>query len=430
MSTIAAEQGQEFSPDMGLIAEQISLIGSGIAFCTKRVAGDDVFRARMERMSDEVQALALDFERYAHHEIAEYDQLAEVAESNDKKILALRLEVNLLQGNVNRLNDELTSSGKLHESALQAMESTGAQLRVEIVSLTSRFQNELVQANNRADRAGSATRTAQSANAELVSKLHKEVNAHIDSRKLLQKTTREKDVLQSALDVVFKEQDVNNGFTCDKVWHGLKNPRLSFYMHTFNYPLKYPHDPRDIDTPRFVNNLSFHINIRTTYGVDLVTRLDEWGMVQYQTLELFKDEIPKDLYETLISAHHEIVAIRNPHLKRFYDWAHTFSLVDLPGLTTTNRALLKNELGVSNLAQLGCCFTSDLTRLKGVGETTARKWRALAYEQGAAWMKEHGPVELEKTMTGVTAASLPATLVARPDKPKIGRSKKHRKGKR
>ncbi|MEY8772986.1 hypothetical protein AB6T85_21475 [Erwinia sp. ACCC 02193] len=430
MSTMAAGQAQDFGPDMGLIAEQIGLIAHGIAFCTKRVAGDDVFRARMERMGDEVTALAQDFERYAHREIADYDQLAEAAECNDRKMVALRLELNLLQGNVNRLNDELAATGKLHESALRAAENTGTQLRAEIQSLTARYQNELTQANGRANRADEERRAALTQNAELVSKLHKELNAHVDSRKLLQRTTREKDVLQAALDVVYKEHDAINGFTSDKVWKGLKNPRLSFYMHTFNYPLKYPHDPRDIDTPRFVNNLHFHINIRTTYGVDLVTRLDEWGMVQYQTLDLFKGEIPADLFNALISAHHEIVAIRNPHMKRFFDWAHTFPLTNLPGLTDANRSLLKKELEVSNLAQLGCCFTSDLMRLKGVGEATARKWRALAYEQGAAWMKEHGVVELEKTMTGITAAALPAPLASRPTKPKIGRSKKHRKGKR
>ncbi|MCZ4061199.1 hypothetical protein O3W44_22525 [Pantoea sp. LMR881] len=244
--------------------------------------------------------------------------------------------------------------------------------------------------------------------------------------------SREKEVLQAALDVLYKEQDNINGFTGDKYWSGLKNNRLTFYMHTFNYPLKYPHDPRDIDTPRFVNNLNFHINLRTTYGVDLVTRLDEWGMVQYQTLELFKDEIPKELFAELIRAHHEIVAIRNPHMKRFFDWAHSFPLTDLKGLTDANRAVLKEGLEVTNLAQLGCCFTSDLTRLKGVGETTARKWRALAYEQGVAWMAEHGPVELEKPMTGITSASMPqkSAQQTKPQaRPKVGRSKKHRKGK-
>lgn len=430
MSSLALEQVESEALDMGAIAEQIHSVAIGIAFCAKRVKGDDLYGARVVSLGAEVAALAKDFEAYAHREIADYEALADEVESSDRKLVALRLNVSLLEGNVNRLQDELAAANNNHASAISALENTASQLRDELQRLTCIHANELEQSRTRSDRLEGENKDLRNQLAEKTRQLHSELNAHIDSRKLLQQKTREHTLTQAALDVLYKEQDINNGFTGDDVWTGLKNPRLTMYMHTFNYPLKYPHDPRDIDTPRFVNNLNFHINIRTTYGVDLVTRLDEWGMVQYQTLELFKNEIPKELYATVIKAHHDIVAVRNPHLKRFFDWAHTFPLTNLAGLTDANRALLKSELEVTNLAQLGCCFTTDLERLKGVGQTTARKWRALAYEQGAAWMAEHGTVELEKMMTGVNTPALPQAVPARIAKPTIGRSKKHRKGKR
>ncbi|MCZ4061200.1 hypothetical protein O3W44_22530 [Pantoea sp. LMR881] len=178
MSTVALEQASTVAPDMSLIAEQISLIASGIAFCTKRVAGDDVFRARMERMSDEVIALAQDFERYAHNEIAEYDVLASVAEDSDKKLVALRLQVNLLQGNINHLTDELAAADRKHSAAVATSENTISQLRAEMERLTTAQTNELEQSRARADRFEKEAKDARVTTSELTSKLHKEMNAH------------------------------------------------------------------------------------------------------------------------------------------------------------------------------------------------------------------------------------------------------------
>lgn len=424
MNTALATPAPEVAPEMDMIVEQIGLISGGINFCMKRIAGDDVFHARMQRLSEELIALAVDFEAYAHHEVGEFDQLVDVLENRDNELVALRLELSLLHEKINDLKGKVNAGSSDYEAAVTGYESQMANLQAKLARLTESHKQELEKANGRASAAEKENKQIRTTNGDLTRKLHKELNSHLDTRKQLQISTGTVACLQGELDKVYREHDIINGMGSDKFWHGKTNQKLVFYIHVFHYPLKYPYDPRDIDTPRFVNNLSYHINLRTTYGVDLVTRLDEWGMVQYQALPLFKDEFPTELYDELLHAHHEIVAIRNPHLKRFIEWAHTFPLTALTGISDAHRKLLKEEMHVENLAQLGSCFTSDLTRLKGVGDVTARKLRALAYEQGAAWMAEHGAVELEKTMLGVGNVSLPALRGAH----KVGRSKKHRKG--
>lgn len=429
MSTLEIEINEPSAPDMAMLVEQLQLIGQGIVFSTKRIAGDDVFRARMERLSEEVLSFGRDFERYAHQNVAEYDQLVDVAEKQEGELTKFRLQVNMLNDQIRDLTGKLDAAGSVLESGIRAAEQMTSELRAQITGMTASHKNELEQVKRKAERLeGENTRTRK-LNAELTQKIHTEVSAHLATKERLNAALLDAKKADNAISILYKEQDAVNGVE-SKTWIGLKNPKLHFHLHTYFYTLTYRNDPLDIDSPRYVNNLSYHIAIRTTYGVDLVTRLDEWGMIQYQNIELFRGEIPSELITDLVATHHRIVGARNPHLKKFFDWAHSYPLTQVEELTDKDRQQLKDTLEVVNLAQLGACFTTDLTRIKGIGEVTARKWRALAYARGAAWMAEHGQVELEKPMFGAfTAAPVGQQSTSTPNKA-VGRSKKHRKGKR
>ncbi len=114
-------------------------------------------------------------------------------------------------------------------------------------------------------------------------------------------------------------------------------------------------------------------------------------------------------------------------------------LVDVPELKPADVVKMA-ELEITTLAHLGNAFTSDLEKLKGIGEVTARKIRSVAYVYKEAWEAELGPIEIEKPMLPESSRTIEETISrqvglsgqtkGRADAPTVGRSKKHRKGKK
>ncbi|SMP80944.1 hypothetical protein SAMN02744783_04759 [Serratia sp. CC22-02] len=435
---LLAELKTDFVPDAAVLTAQINMLASEATFCS-RVAGNSVFRAGMERMEADLEDLARNITLFASNEADGYNELVDAVESRDDAITTLRLQLSIKADELNTLRAELGKSAGITAEEKKTLEQ-------EVDRLTQRLEAmkaDHAEGLRRLTVKLKATETELSESRAKVTQLRKRVGqemiAHDKTSLSYNKMQLDHISLLHFRDYSRRERDIINGFCGDRFWQSATNPSLKFYMHFFMYPLQYPNAPRDADQPAFVNNLNFHINLRSTYGVDLVARISEWGIVQYQNLAIFKNEIPQELYDELTRAHHELVAVTNPHLASFFEFADRLKLADVPELKPADLVKLA-DLEICTLAHLGNAFTSDLEKLKGVGEATARKLRAIPYVYKAAWESEHGSIEIEKPMMPEASRTIEETITrlvglsgqskGRADAPAIGRSKKHRKGKK
>lgn len=436
-TALVAEQEKVFAPDAETLVAQINFLKAETNFCS-HVAGNSIFRDSMERMEEDLGELARNFAAFDDREKADYNQLVDVVEARDSTITNLHLQLSIKNDELNALRVALSESANITAEERNSLDREIERLKQRIDAMKAEQAEALRRLSVKLKSAEDELSEARAKIANLRTKLGKEMHAHDSTAVSYKKMQLDYITLLQYRDYSRREKDIINGSCGDKFWQSETYPGLKFYMHFFLYPLTYPNVPQDADQPAFVNNLTFHINVRSTYGVDLVGRISEWGVVQYQNLPLFKNEIPEELYNELTRAHHELIAVTNPHLAAFFAYADSVKLVDVPELKPADVAKMA-ELEITTLAHLGNAFTTDLEKLKGIGEVTARKLRAVAYVYKAAWEAEFGAVEIEKPLYVETShtiedtinrlVGLPAQQEGRPQAT-VGRSKKHRKGKR
>ncbi|HBL7242145.1 TPA: hypothetical protein ACGFAK_004583 [Serratia marcescens] len=435
---LVAEPESAFVPDADILVAQINMLSSEATFCS-RVAGNSVFRASMERMEADLADLARNIAIFATAEADGYNELVDAVEARDNSITNLRLQLSIKADELHLLRVELGQSTGITAEEKRSLEREVERLAQRHDDLKADHAEALRRLTVKLKTTETELSEARGKVTQLRKRLGQEMTAHDKTSLSYNKMQLDHIALLHYRDYSRREQDIINGFCGDRFWQSSANPGLKFYMHFFMYPLQYPNAPRDVDQPAFVNNLNFHINLRSTYGVDLVARISEWGIVQYQNLAIFKNEIPQELYNELTRAHHALVAVTNPHLASFFEYADRVKLVDVPELKPADVVKMA-ELEITTLAHLGNAFTSDLEKLKGIGEVTARKIRSVAYVYKEAWEAELGPIEIEKPMLPESSRTIEETISrqvglsgqtkGRADAPTVGRSKKHRKGKK
>ncbi|QCR38793.1 helix-hairpin-helix domain-containing protein [Nissabacter sp. SGAir0207] len=146
------------------------------------------------------------------------------------------------------------------------------------------------------------------------------------------------------------------------------------------------------ERPRYVNNLTFSLTIKTTIGISCDVKVNEWGRPHYYIIPLLRDIWPDDLYEELFTIYREELSEVNPLLVARLDWAKSVELDSVEGLRPAILTALKAD-GYNTLCDVVMHDVDELESIKGLGKKTALELHERCYALVDAWEREHGAVE-------------------------------------
>ncbi|HEN3615034.1 TPA: hypothetical protein U5E22_004038 [Yersinia enterocolitica] len=162
------------------------------------------------------------------------------------------------------------------------------------------------------------------------------------------------------------------------------NDGTEFYFYTFQWGLKLRSGDYDM---QIINDIDWHIEIRTTSGIGLIVSVNEWALPVYPMVDDFKQNWPDGLTPAVTQRIRDLLEPTHPHLVKRAEWAESVSTETLP---------LK-EQHLELLARAGIYSLFDVVRrtpdmlahtIKGFGATSARQVHAQCTRIVKEWEAE------------------------------------------
>lgn len=413
-------------PTTETLAMQLNEIVAGLAFCEKRVGADDVFKSRMGRLGDDVTALAGEIELLLNAERDEQDNLINILESRDVEIVNLKLKIEQLQGELDAINRQaaevmeetqeiVTTEREKAQEAIYKVEhafekeklahgvtksncvalvADNASLRIEVKTLNKlepvKTQKKLAEQKKKNIE---LTRTKN----ELQTSLNQTQLLNMALKKSMSDLEARHSVLVSDMDKVNARMMMLDGDNCLRglSYTSPKSPELIFYPHIFHFGLHVTEEAEREHGERFISGLDFHVQVRTTWGVDTTVKMNEWGVIVYHLVAELKEHWPEEMDDFLQEFHHEQLEALNPLLHQRCLWANQYSVMDIDSLPMKIRESLY-QAGYQTLAKLGSASLRSYCQVKGIGEKVAEQIKLATSESLLAWNNENGAPNLRE----------------------------------
>ncbi|MCK8586364.1 helix-hairpin-helix domain-containing protein [Yersinia ruckeri] len=413
-------------PTVETLAMQINEIIAGLAFCEKRVSADDVFKNRMGRLADDVTAVASEIELLLNSERNEQDSLISILESRDVCILELNAKVRGLKGQIETLThqraetiqeaqDLVSTEREKAQEAICKVERTlgkaigelevsksncvslmayNTSLRIDVKALKAlepvKTQKKLAEQKKKNIE---LTRTKN----ELQNSLNQTQLLNISLKKSLSEMEAQYSVLVSDMDIANARMNMLDGDHCLRGLSFIsdKNRELIFYPHIFHFGLHVTESVEREHGERFISGLDFHVQVRTTWGVDTTVKMNEWGAIIYYLVAELKEHWPVEMDDFLQEFHHDQLEVLNPLLHKRCVWAGGFSVMDIESLPVKIRESLW-DAGYHTLAKLGSASLRSYCKVKGIGEKLAEQIKTATTDLLMKWNAEHGTPNLRE----------------------------------
>ncbi|HDL7752863.1 TPA: hypothetical protein PXP45_000787 [Yersinia enterocolitica] len=150
------------------------------------------------------------------------------------------------------------------------------------------------------------------------------------------------------------------------------NDGIEFYFYTFQWGLKLRSGDYDM---QLINDIDWHIEIRSTSGIGLIVSVNEWALPVYPMVDDFKQNWPDGLTPAVTQRIRDLLEPTHPHLVKRAEWAETVLTETLP--------LKEQHLELLALSGIHSLFdvvrrTPDMLAhaVKGFGIATARQVHA------------------------------------------------------
>ncbi|HDV7149729.1 coiled-coil domain-containing protein [Yersinia enterocolitica] len=150
------------------------------------------------------------------------------------------------------------------------------------------------------------------------------------------------------------------------------NDGTEFYFYTFQWGLKLRSGDYDM---QLINDIDWHIEIRSTNGIGLIVSVNEWALPVYPMVDDFKQNWPDGLTPAVTQRIRDLLEPTHPHLVKRAEWAETVLTETLP--------LKEQHLELLALSGIHSLFdvvrrTPDMLAhaVKGFGIATARQVHA------------------------------------------------------
>lgn len=209
---------------------------------------------------------------------------------------------------------------------------------------------------------------------EALATLRKRYVAEQKANMTYQRTVAEQDMRISQLvsDSNHMQQKLlhHDGDVEHKVFHG-KNG-LDLYIYQFEWGLTFHPFSNDFI---LVNDLDWHLEVRTNKAVGLLISCTEWMNPYYPPCSQLLEDWPDsdDLHDALVDVIRTRLLESHPDLVDRADWAAGFDVRDVPGITDKQADLI-NDSGLHSLLAI-CRMTSKHLEhhVKGFGAATAKQ---------------------------------------------------------
>lgn len=159
---------------------------------------------------------------------------------------------------------------------------------------------------------------------------------------------------------------------------------IEFYFYTFQFGLKLRSGDYDM---HLINDIDWHIEIRSTSGIGLIVSVNEWALPVYPMIDDFKQNWPDGLTPAVTQRIRDLLEPTHPHWVKRAEWAETVLTETLP---------LK-ERHLELLARAGIHSLFDVVRrtpdilanaVKGFGAASARQVHAQCSRIVKEWESE------------------------------------------
>ncbi|MGL5103092.1 MAG: hypothetical protein ACRC6N_11290 [Plesiomonas sp.] len=419
--------GQELSlPTPETLSIQINEIIAGLTFCEKRISADDLFKGRMTRLMSDVEVLAGEIESLLQNQADEQDALVGILEERDNEILSLKLRISILSCDIEILKsgvsgaiqetkdiaalvrkeaqDAITKTGMEHakvKSDLDVARSNLTSITAENISHKIELKKLKMLEPEKTQKRLAEQKKKNIALTRAKNELQEQFNKHqiesMDTRRRYSDLDARHSVLVAEMDAVRERMNMLDG---DHILSGAKffspiAPELIFYPHVFHFGLEVSTEAEREHGERFVSGLDFHVQIRSTWGIDITVKLNEWGVAVYHVVKEFDGHWPQDLNPFLQEFYFDQIEVLNPLLHARSVWANDYLTLDICGLKLSVKQALIDG-GFRHLASIGTANTSKLSALKGIGEKTADQVKRVAVDLLKSWDAEHGEPNLRK----------------------------------
>ncbi|MFJ5456312.1 hypothetical protein [Pectobacterium sp. CHL-2024] len=128
-------------------------------------------------------------------------------------------------------------------------------------------------------------------------------------------------------------------------------------------------------TTKALNDIDWHLEIRSTICIGMIVSVSEWAVPIYPTVANFKDSWPEGLTEAITARIRELLEETHPHLVRRAEWTESVLAGSLP-LKEQHLDLL-SATGIHSLFDVVRRTPDALAeKVKGFGVNTARQVHA------------------------------------------------------
>ncbi|ARZ00768.1 hypothetical protein AXW38_07200 [Yersinia ruckeri] len=162
------------------------------------------------------------------------------------------------------------------------------------------------------------------------------------------------------------------------------NDGIEFYFYTFQFGLKLRSGDYDM---QIINDIDWHIEIRTTAGIGLIVSVNEWTAPSYPMVDDFEQNWPDGLTPAITQRIRDLLEPTHPHLVKRAEWAESVLTETLP--------LKEQHLELLALSRIHSLFdvvrrTPDMlaNAVKGFGIATARQVHAQCSRIVKDWESE------------------------------------------
>lgn len=407
----------------GLTALAENMI-AGVSMCIKRIKGDDIFKHRLESIPNEINQLIADMGTLLDFQANEYNALVDQCEELQSSYGLLRLRNTELEKELNisadatakiiedereihlrerkELEDKITELTQSADSLYSTTKLLVAEKRMlqTRVDEYNRMQPEKIKDTNAKLKIANAdlTKTNSTLNSELI-KLRK---AH---------TTLQLDLARSESHAAELSADLNDCERFDDLINGEQvvaklcytspiNDLVAFYPYIYKWGLNVWEGEVLVEPKRrnerdlmFIQGLDFHIQIRSTLGLDLTCKICEFGRAIYLIPDELREHWPKEMESQIQEFHLEQLERLSQPLYDRAIWCRDQHISTLSFVPEKLRDSFI-DMGLDNLLMIGGSTYEEVKGIKGLGEATFHKIREGAIAMLESYKHESGPIKL------------------------------------
>lgn len=196
--------------------------------------------------------------------------------------------------------------------------------------------------------------------------------------------------LANKINVLEKQLNLTSGNTSQKVFTAVEDKKLEFFIHYNSWGL-YTVGNGTRKNSKFIEDLDWHMTIRTNYAVDCLVRATKWISPCVPELDIFPLalHIPKEMFKFLHEELYKQIEESHPHLVARVDWAKTITIDEIKGIKEKHIQPLIDAEYITLYDIVECMDKSLERNCKGIGSAAEKEIRSACEKMVTSWEVEH-----------------------------------------